>query len=115
MGYSQNLADQDPNLQYMSTNEYIAKLQDYNGKVHAAHNAGYLLTGAGAALTIVGIPLYCYGKRIMTMEVNYTGNGEKCRQRPFLRVIFSSSIGKMPILADFFTISVEHAGTCPVG
>ena len=72
---SQNLAAQDPNLQYMSTNEYIAKLQDYNGKVHAAHNAGYLLTGAGAALTIVGIPLYCYGKRIMTMEVNYTGNG----------------------------------------
>lgn len=72
---SQSLANQNPNLQYMSVSEYVAKLEDYNGKVHAANNAGYLLTGAGAALTIVGIPLYCYGKHIMTLKVNYTGNG----------------------------------------
>lgn len=72
---SQTLAAQYKNLEYMSATEYIDKLQDYNGKVHAAQNAGYLLTGAGAALTIVGIPLYCYGKHLMTLEVNYTGNG----------------------------------------
>ena len=71
---SQTLADQDAGLQYMSANEYVNKLQDYNGKVHAAQNAGYLLTGAGAALTIVGVPLYCYGKYLMTLEVNYSGN-----------------------------------------
>ena len=72
---SKTLAEQNPNLQYMSATEYIGKLEEYNGKVKAANNAGYLFTGAGAALTIIGIPLYCYGKRIMTLDVNYTGNG----------------------------------------
>ena len=72
---SQRLAKQDANLQYMSTSEYISKMEGYNGKVRAASNAGYLLTGAGAALTIIGIPLYCYGKHIMTLKVNYKGNG----------------------------------------
>ena len=72
---SETLAKEKPGLNYMSANEYINKLQDYNGKVQAAHSAGYLLTGAGAALTIVGIPLYSYGKHMMTLNVNYTGNG----------------------------------------
>lgn len=72
---SQTLADQDANLQYMSTSEYVSKLQAYNSKVRTLSNAGYICTGAGAALTIVGIPLYCCGKHLMTLEVNYTGNG----------------------------------------
>ena len=71
---SQTLANERTDLQYMSVSEYIGKLEEYNGKVRAANNAGYLLTGAGAALTIIGIPLYCYGKK-MTLNVNYTGNG----------------------------------------
>lgn len=71
---SQSLAAERDDLQYMSVSEYIGKLEEYNGKVRAANNAGYLLTGAGAALTIIGIPLYCYGKK-MTLNVNYTGNG----------------------------------------
>ena len=37
--------------------------------------AGYFLLPAGAALTIVGIPLVVHGKRIMEMNINYTGNG----------------------------------------
>ena len=71
---SQSLAAERDDLQYMSASEYIGKLEEYNGKVHAANNAGYLLVGSGAALTIIGIPLYCYGKK-MTLNVNYTGNG----------------------------------------
>lgn len=72
---SKVLAQESEGLQYITVNEYVAKLEEYNGKVRAAQNAGYLFTGAGAALTIVGIPLYCYGKHIMTLKVNYTGNG----------------------------------------
>lgn len=37
--------------------------------------ASYYLFGTGAALTIVGIPLYVSGKKIMELNVNYTGNG----------------------------------------
>lgn len=72
---SKELASQDLSLRYMSASEYVSKLQDYNGKVRAAETAGYLLVGSGAALTIVGIPLYCYGKQLCTLNVNYTGNG----------------------------------------
>ena len=72
---SQTIASQYKDLEYMSTSEYIVKLEDYNGKKRAASNAGYILTGAGASLTIIGVPLYCYGKHIMTLNVNYTGNG----------------------------------------
>lgn len=72
---SQALADQYKDLEYMSARDYITKMEDYNGKVRAANNAGLILTSTGAALTIIGVPLYCYGKRIMTLNVNYTGNG----------------------------------------
>ena len=37
--------------------------------------ASYYLFGAGAAMTIVGIPLYVSGKKIMELDINYTGNG----------------------------------------
>lgn len=37
--------------------------------------AGCILLPVGASLTIVGIPLYAHGKKIMTMNFNYTGNG----------------------------------------
>ena len=37
--------------------------------------AGCILLPLGASLTIVGVPLYVHGKKIMTMNFNYTGNG----------------------------------------
>lgn len=37
--------------------------------------AGYVLMPLGAALTIVGIPLYVHGKQIAELNFNYTGNG----------------------------------------
>lgn len=37
--------------------------------------ASYYLLGAGAALTIVGVPLYVGGKKMMDLNVSYTGNG----------------------------------------
>lgn len=37
--------------------------------------ASCILFPIGASLTIVGIPLYAHGKKIMTMNFNYTGNG----------------------------------------
>ena len=37
--------------------------------------AGCILLPLGTSLTIVGIPLYAHGKKIMTMNFNYTGNG----------------------------------------
>ena len=37
--------------------------------------AGAILFPIGASLTIVGIPLHVHGKKIMTMNFNYTGNG----------------------------------------
>ena len=72
---SQAIASQRADMQYITTKEYINKLEIYNGKVRTANNAGCMLTSIGAALTIVGIPLYHCGKRIMTIDVNYTGNG----------------------------------------
>ena len=35
----------------------------------------YYLLPIGASLTIVGFPLYVEGKKIMNLNVNYTGNG----------------------------------------
>lgn len=37
--------------------------------------AGICLTAIGGALTVVGIPLNVHGKKLMTMNINYTGNG----------------------------------------
>ena len=37
--------------------------------------AGYVLMPFGAALTVVGIPLYINGQRIADININYTGNG----------------------------------------
>ena len=37
--------------------------------------AGCVLLPMGAALTIVGIPLYVHGKHIAELNINYTGNG----------------------------------------
>jgi len=36
--------------------------------------SSYILMPVGSSLTIVGIPLYIYGKKIMEMNVNYNGN-----------------------------------------
>lgn len=35
----------------------------------------YYLLPIGASLTVVGVPLYVEGKKIMEVNVNYTGNG----------------------------------------
>lgn len=45
---------------------------EWRGKCAAA---GYILMPIGAALTIVGIPMYVHGKQIAEIQVNYTGNG----------------------------------------
>lgn len=37
--------------------------------------AGSVLLPVGASLTIIGIPLYAHGKKIMQMNFVYTGNG----------------------------------------
>ena len=37
--------------------------------------AGCILIPIAASLTIVGVPLYVHGKKIMNMNFNYTGNG----------------------------------------
>lgn len=48
------------------------KVQDMRGKCAAA---GYVLMPMGAALTLVGIPLYVHGKRIAQLDIRYIGNG----------------------------------------
>lgn len=45
---------------------------DINSKLATA---GYILFPIGASLTIVGIPLHIHGNKIITMNLNYTGNG----------------------------------------
>ena len=52
--------------------EEIAAATEARGRCAAA---GYVLLPMGAALTIVGIPLYAHGKRIAELNFNYTGNG----------------------------------------
>ena len=72
---SKTLAAQSDDLKYITVEEYIKKMEGYNGKRDAALTAGYILTPMGGALTIVGVPMYLYGKKIGEMKVNYTGNG----------------------------------------
>ena len=50
----------------------IADKEESKGKMK---EASYYLLSTGSALTIVGIPLHICGKRIMELNVNYTGNG----------------------------------------
>lgn len=38
-------------------------------------SAGICLAAIGGTLTVVGIPLHIHGNKIMTMNLNYTGNG----------------------------------------
>jgi len=37
--------------------------------------ASYYLFGAGAAMTIIGIPLYVHGNKLLEMHFKYSGNG----------------------------------------
>lgn len=53
---------------------YLLPLHDLVIKTQCL-NSSYYLFGVGASLTIVGIPLYVHGKKIMEMNINYTGNG----------------------------------------
>ena len=52
----------------------IVTLSNANSKANCKE-ASYYLFGMGAALTVVGIPLYVGGKKIMDINVNYTGTG----------------------------------------
>lgn len=53
----------------------VGKSGDYTTTKGNLQTAGYVLMPMGAALTIVGIPLYVHGKRIAELNFNYTGNG----------------------------------------
>lgn len=59
------------NVMYVS--KYSAA-SDLTTKSQLLESSYYLLP-IGASLTIVGIPLYVGGKKIMEVNVNYTGNG----------------------------------------
>lgn len=55
---------------------HIADVSPENAQAIAGCNeASYYLLGVGAGLTIVGIPLFIEGKKLMELKVNYTGNG----------------------------------------
>ena len=63
---------------YMSDKEILNKLTEISNKQTSKGKmltAGCVLLPIGASLTIVGIPLHVHGKKIMTMNFNYTGNG----------------------------------------
>ena len=64
-----SLYNPDPDLDNLSNN--LKKGIDSNN----LQLAGCILLPLGASLMIVGIPLYAHGKKIMTMNFNYTGNG----------------------------------------
>ena len=62
----------------MSTKEMLDKVQTINAKMDIKSKlalAGCILFPIGASLTIVGIPLHIHGNKIITMNLNYTGNG----------------------------------------
>lgn len=70
-----NVASAYADRAYISTEEYLAKLNDYSNKKNAANTAGFLLAPIGGALTIIGIPLYIKGNKMLKLNINYTGNG----------------------------------------
>lgn len=68
----------DLNDGYLTEKEALDKLVEIGNKGTNRSNmqiAGYVLLPIGASLTIIGIPLHVHGKKIMTMNFNYTGNG----------------------------------------
>lgn len=72
---SSHLATAGSGLELVTVEEYNNKVRVFTNKTHAAEIAGYILTPLGGALTIVGIPLYVKGNKILQMDVQYTGNG----------------------------------------
>jgi hypothetical protein len=77
VGYttSATKANANKDLQLISVEEYNTKLREYTDLTHALEMTGYILTPMGAALTIVGIPLYVHGKKMLQLDIQYTGNG----------------------------------------
>lgn len=68
----------DLSNRYMSDKEIIDKMLEVGNKETSKSRmltAGCVLLPIGASLTIVGVPLYVHGKKIMTMNFNYTGDG----------------------------------------
>ncbi len=72
---SRSKADADGSLEYISVDEWNNKMQKFTRSTHNAEVAGYILTPMGGALTVIGVPLYVKGKKMMQLDVNYTGNG----------------------------------------
>lgn len=72
---SSEIANKYADRTYISTEEYVAKLNEYSNKKNAANTAGLLLAPMGGALTIIGIPLYIKGDKLLKLDINYTGNG----------------------------------------
>jgi len=60
---------------YITMDEYNAKVKDFNRKTQAAEIAGYIMTPLGGALTIVGIPLYVTGNKMLKLNVQVSGEG----------------------------------------
>lgn len=68
----------DLNDGYLTEKEALDKLEEIGNKVTNRSNmqiAGYVLLPIGASLTIIGIPLHVHGKKLMDINLNYTGNG----------------------------------------
>lgn len=58
-----------------SKNLTVDKMMDNMMSGSRLASAGICLAAIGGTLTVVGIPLHIHGKKIMTMNFNYTGNG----------------------------------------
>lgn len=72
---SAQLATAGSGLKLITVEEYNNKVKDFTQKTHAAEMAGYILTPLGGALTIIGIPLYVKGNKMLQLNIQYTGNG----------------------------------------
>ncbi len=59
---SKAAAAESENLTYITVEEYIRKMEGYNGKVQFASTAGYILTPLGGALTLTAART-CPGRR----------------------------------------------------
>ena len=63
---------------YLTDKEALDKLEEIGNKATNRSNmqiAGHILLPVGASLTIIGIPLQVHGRKLMDINLNYTGNG----------------------------------------
>jgi hypothetical protein len=63
---------------YLTEKEALDKLEEIGNKATNRGKmqiAGHILLPVGASLTIIGIPLHVHGRKLMDINLNYTGNG----------------------------------------